>query len=185
MLVFGFASMVTADPKPPRTGVIDRVVGVVGRTPILQSEVRARARPYLTSPQFPKEPSARTIESQVMREVLDRIIDEVLIETDAKRDAITVSTEEVETAIQTVARTQNLSIDQLLRAARDAGLDENAYRAEIRRHVLDGKVTSIRVRGRLKGLSDLPEASRAMRVEQERRVWLGELRRSTFVEVRL
>jgi len=188
LLTCGSATAVAADPTPAHVGVIDRVIAVVDRDVVLLSELRARSRPFLKqiTKAYP-EPNAQraAAESQLMRELLDRMIEEVLIAAEADRKHITVTPDEIDRALQSIAAGQSISVPQLLDAARDAGMNEKEYRDELRRQILDHKALQPRLMERAVDLSKLAEPARTGRIEQERRQWLDELRKNSLVEVRL
>jgi len=90
----------------------------------------------------------------------------------ADRQKVTITPDEVDKAVENVAQQQHMTVDQLLTVAEQrSGLSEVDYRAEIRRQVLEGKLLSQRVRGRIRITEeDLKNSfTRALREERERR----------------
>jgi peptidyl-prolyl cis-trans isomerase SurA len=188
LLTLGSARAVAADPPPRHAGVLDRIVAVVDRDILLLSELHARSRPFLKQiAQAHPAPGAQraAAQSQLMSELLGRMIEEVLVAAEADRKHITVAPDEIDRALQAIAAGQNITVPELLNAARDLGMTEKEYRDELRRQLLEGKLLQIRVSERVKGLSELAEPARAQRIEQERRQWIEELRKDSFIEVRL
>jgi peptidyl-prolyl cis-trans isomerase SurA len=135
-----------------RAVIIERVVAVVGERPILLSDLQRRSRPFLyrilASTQNPAQVAAATTEMQ--RELLNRMIDDRLEEQAADKARLSVSSEEVDNALRNIATQGHISVTDLLSEARRQGLDEQAYRDEIRRQVLEGKLVQLRVRGRVR-----------------------------------
>lgn len=132
--------------------IVERIVAVVGERPILLSELRIRGRPHLwriaASTPNPTQQAAQ--ESEMFRELLNRLIDERLEETAADKSHITVSPEEVDNGIRQVASQTKLQPKDVINEAKRQGLTEQDYRDEIRRQVLEGKLIQLRVRGRVR-----------------------------------
>src|SRR4051794_6935510 len=77
--------------------VADRIVAIVGATPITLSDLEERSRPILAMAKK-KAPADQlaTIEKQLAREMLDHLIDEMLIARAAARAKVTVSEAELQ-----------------------------------------------------------------------------------------
>lgn len=175
-------------PPAGSTVTIERIVAVVGREVIVLSELRARKRPYLAelARTIPNDPARRAkVEHELERELLDRMIDELLLAAEATRLRVAVTAGEIDAALSDLAAKQGLSAPDLLAEARKQGMSEPEYRAELRRQLLEFKLMQQVVRQRIKGFSALSEADREARLADERRKWIGELRAKSFVEVRL
>jgi peptidyl-prolyl cis-trans isomerase SurA len=132
--------------------IVERVVAVVGERPILLSELRLRGRPHLyrialTSPSAAQQAAA---ESDMFKELLNRMIDERLEEQAADKAHLTVTPEEVDNGIKQVAAQNHLAPRDVIADAKRQGLTEQDYRDEIRRQVLEGKLIQLRVRGRVR-----------------------------------
>lgn len=76
------------------------------------------------------------------------MVDERLEEQAAERARIHVEEHEIARAIDNVAKAARVSPGVLVAEARRQGLTEKAYRDEIRRQLIDGKLTELYVRGR-------------------------------------
>lgn len=139
-----------AAPRAEAT-IVERVVAIVGERPILLSELRLRARPFryriAAETQDPTQLAA--LESKMYAELLNRMIDERLEEQAADKAHIVVTPEEVDNGIRNIAAQARLTPKQLVAEAKKQGLTEQDYRDEIRRQVLEGKLTQLRVRGRV------------------------------------
>jgi len=169
LLAIGFAS-----PSSSEAAVVEKVVAVVGDDAILLSELRTRAAPLLRvlASKAPAGPQRTAAESQVLKDVLTRMVEEMLEAQAAERSKVTILPDEIDRALENVASQQKLTVDQLLTIAEErSGLSEVEYRAEIRRQVLEGKLLSQRVRGRIRITEeDLKNAfQRAIREERDRR----------------
>jgi peptidyl-prolyl cis-trans isomerase SurA len=138
--------------RPSDASIVERIVAVVGERPILLSELRLRGRPHLwriaASTPNPTQQAAQ--ESEMFRELLNRLVDERLEETAADKSHITVSPDEVDNGIRQVAAQTKLQPKDVVAEAKKQGLTEQDYRDEIRRQVLEGKLIQLRVRGRVR-----------------------------------
>lgn len=132
-----------------RATIVERVVAVVGDRPVLLSDVRKRTAPYLAT--LPEDEAARAAaKSQLFSEMLDRMVDEELLQRAASRSQITVSSAEIEAAIARVAKGNGVSVEQLLEEVTRSGVSAAQYRIELRRQLLDAKVINMRLQGRVR-----------------------------------
>jgi peptidyl-prolyl cis-trans isomerase SurA len=138
--------------RPCEASIVERIVAVVGERPILLSDLRQRGRPHLwriaASAPSPTQQAAQ--ESEMFRELLNRLIDETLEENAAGKAHISVSPEEIDNGIRQVANQTKLQPADVINEAKKQGLTEQDYRDEIRRQVLEGKLIQLRVRGRVR-----------------------------------
>ena len=138
---------------PAEAIVIERIVAVVGDRPILLSELRRRARPFLLQVQEKVPPGAQqaAAESQIFKDLIEKMIDDELIAQAAEKASIAVTSEELENAIRNIAAAQGATVSEIIRLAQETGgLTEQEYRDEIRRQILEGKMLQLRVKGRLR-----------------------------------
>jgi len=133
-----------------RAGVVERVIAIVEDRAILLSELRHRAQPFVA--QLPPAPDAQRAAaiSQLSSTLLQRMVDEELEHRAAARARITVTAEDVEGALKRVAEQNKVSIDELIAEAQKSGLDARAYKEEIRRQLLESKLLSVKVQGRIR-----------------------------------
>lgn len=159
--------------------IVERVVAVVGDKPILLSDLRHRARPYLFRivAQTQNRNEQAAAENQMFKELLDRMIDDRLEESAAEKARLTVTPEEVDNGIRNVAAASGLDPRALVAEARKQGLTEQDYRDEMRRQVLEGKLVQLRVRGRVR-VSDQEARAAYSR-------WVRDLSDQQPVEIRL
>ena len=130
-----------------RAAIVERVVAVVGERPILLTDLRKRAKPFVTqiygTTQNPTQRAAQ--ETQMYRDLLNRMIDDRLEEQAADKSRIAVTTEEIDRGMRQKAESLNLPLKDLLVEARRQGLSEQDYREEVRRQLLEGKLIQLRV----------------------------------------
>ncbi len=151
-----------APARAARAELIDRVVAVLDEEAIFLSEVETRARPFLAElPDGAPEAERAVMRQRVIRETLDRMIDDSLIRHAATRLHLTVSDEDVDQFIERIARERGATVDQLYAALEHEGITRAEYRGHMETEVRRLKVLQLRVRGRINVTeSDLQEAYR-------------------------
>jgi peptidyl-prolyl cis-trans isomerase SurA len=139
-------------PQRASAVIVERVVAVVGERPILLTDLRHRAVPFLYrilgSTQDPAQRSAH--ESEMYKQLLERMIDDRLEEHAGERAHLSVSAEELDNALKNVAKANNVPPATLIAEAKKQGLTEQDYRDELRRQILEGKLLQLRVRSRVR-----------------------------------
>lgn len=181
-----------AESPPAKTELLDGIVAVVDATPVLLSELRSRAKPTLLkldASGLTKGPERSAAEAQVYRDILSRMVDELLFSAAAERAKLVVTVEEIDTAIQALAAAQGQTSPKVLAAANAAGFTDKEFREEVRRQVLETKVVRRWILPRIKGRDArddaLPDSAIDRRLEEARARWLDEQRAAHFIEVRL
>ncbi len=154
--------------------VVERIVAVVGERAVLLSELRERARPYLVQVRLKVPPGAQqaAAESQVLKELLNKMIDEELEAQAAKKAGVAVKDEEITAALENIASAQGMTVDSLYKGATSqSGMTRQEYRDELRRQILEGKMVQLRVKGRVRLTEDdmTTMFDRAVREEKRRR----------------
>jgi peptidyl-prolyl cis-trans isomerase SurA len=134
-----------------RGEVIERVVAVVNDDAVFLSELRAKAAPRLAGAVASARTEADRLAAirRVYDEELEQLIDQRLIVQAAAADSITVSTSDVENAINNVRSQTRLAPAQFWQLVREQGMTEEEYRRDIRQQLLRYKVLNQRVRGRV------------------------------------
>jgi peptidyl-prolyl cis-trans isomerase SurA len=160
-------------PVSARATVIERIVAIVGERAILLSDLKARAEPILlqVSQSVPEGAERNAAISQVYRSVLDRIVDEELEERAAAQAKIVITPREIDQALERVAAQNKLTAQQLLAEVRRAGMNDRAYRDEIRRQLLEAKLVSLRLQGRIRITDeDLRAHYRKLEIEERQKL---------------
>jgi peptidyl-prolyl cis-trans isomerase SurA len=138
--------------------VVDEIAAVIGEEVILRSEVEEEAQNALAEMEkAAAQGGARQPPRDRRRVVLDtleRMIDDVLIAQQASAMKITVDRDEVELAIESMARENGVDLETFRRALESRGVDMAGYRTRMRRDLLKYKVLNLRVRGRVKVSDD-------------------------------
>lgn len=157
-----------------RAVVVERIVAVIGDRPILLSELRARARPFLLqiAQRVPPGPQQAAAESQTLKDLMEKMVDEELTQQAADKAHVSVSETEIDNAFTNIAASQSLSVRELFKEAEArSGLTEQEYRDEIRRQILEGKMLQLRMQGKVRVTEeDLKSAyERTLREERKHR----------------
>jgi peptidyl-prolyl cis-trans isomerase SurA len=130
--------------------VVERVIAVVEDRPILLSDLRRRAKPFLGQLSGLADAQRAAATSQLLSTLLHRMVDEELEHRAAARAHISVTAQEVEDALERVAEQNQVTVDQLVAEAQKTGLDGRGYREEIRRQLLESKLLNLKVQGRIR-----------------------------------
>src|SRR5690606_28630191 len=108
--------------------------------------------------------------SQLFSQMVERMIDEELLRRAASQARVTVSDEEVDAAVERVARGNNVTTEELLAEIERSGISEMQYRRELRGQLLDAKVMNTRMQGRVSVSPDDAREEYAGLVAEERRM---------------
>jgi len=135
-----------------RATVVERIVATVGERAILLSDLRRRAEPFMVQVQqtVPAGAQRNAAISQVYKAVLQKIVDEELMEKAAAQAKVTVTPTEIDEALKRVAAQNKLTVDQVVAEAARAGMPEAKYREELRRQLLEAKLLNVRLQGRIR-----------------------------------
>ncbi len=153
------------------------MVAVVNLRVITRSQLEQRVKPLAAVPGLKPEDKVR-----LERDALDALIDEALIDADAGRLGVEVGDQEIETALKEIASRNELTLEQLLAAARQQGFEPQEYRAMLRQQLTEAKW--VRLRAALGGRSDGGEEDFARWLSDERARLLQTLREKAAIEVR-
>ncbi|MDQ2994364.1 MAG: peptidylprolyl isomerase [Pseudomonadota bacterium] len=132
------ASAATAKSTPQHTVPLDRVVAVVNSSVISQSELdlavkAAKQQMTMTHQPLPSNTALR-------QQALDRLIYDTLVLQIAKRNNLTVTDAELDTAIENMAKSNHMDVDQLKFAVQNDGIKYDAFRKRIYNQMLIARV---------------------------------------------
>lgn len=135
---------------PARADVIEQVVAVVNDDAIWLSDLREAATPHLPrlfelQTDLERMAALRSLYEQL----LERLIQEKLVEQAARRLQVRVTREEVDRAIRTVRQGMRLSEDQFWQAVAAQGSSRLQYESDVRRQLMIRRVLNLRTRGRI------------------------------------
>jgi peptidyl-prolyl cis-trans isomerase SurA len=132
--------------------VVERIVATVGERAILLSDLKHRAEPFMLQVQqtVPAGAQRNAAISQVYKAVLQKIVDEELMEKAATQAKVTITPTEIDEALKRVATQNKLTVDQVMAEAARAGMPAAKYREELRRQLLEAKLLNVRLQGRIR-----------------------------------
>jgi peptidyl-prolyl cis-trans isomerase SurA len=154
--------------------VVERIVATVGERAILLSDLRRRAEPFMVQVQqsVPAGAQRNAAISQVYKAVLQKIVDEELMEKAAAQAKVNITPTEIDEALKRVAVQNKLTVEQVLAEAGRAGMPESKYREELRRQLLEAKLLNVRLQGRIR-ITEEDLRAAFLKIEAEERAQLG------------
>ena len=183
------AAAVTAAParaESTKQTLLDRVVAVVGDDIITLVELRQRERPFLAKLASLDTAKRFAAETEMRKELVAELIDERIFAAAALEKRITVTSAEIDAALDAVAAQNGQSREATLQLAQQEGLDEVACRASLSRQILAAKMMRVVVLPRLPNETrGAPEEVLQKALAAEMRAWLDEKKSGMFIEVRL
>jgi peptidyl-prolyl cis-trans isomerase SurA len=190
--VFGAGALVVTlslvAPRAAHAVVVERIVAVVGEQPILLSELKQRARPFLIriyaeaqEKGFPNDAIRnewiKRNEGDMYRELLGKLVDERLVTLAADKLNTQVSTKEVDDALKLRAADLGKSVSDLVEDANAQGLSELDYRDEVRRELLFSKMLETSVKQRVRVTDDdvIDYYKKIQMTERRQQNWRGSI----------
>lgn len=164
--------------------MFDRIVAIVDHDPILLTELDRATRPFIAvmEKQITDDVKREEARLKVMREMLDQLVERRLVQRVAAKKGVSVSEAEIDQAVDSVAKQNNLSKAAVLEEITKSGMTEKEYRAEIASQVLEGRLVILFAHGKI-DTSDPAAAQETL--ARFRKEWIARLRAETFIEVRL
>lgn len=162
---------------------LDGIAAVVDDVYIFRSEVAARARRFEGT--LSHDPVKRRAELAAMdKQILARMIDEILVTKDAKALHIEVTDAEVDAGIASVAQANNMDRRALEAEVKKAGFSRAEYQEEIKRQIAEQRWLLTRAAGKIDRKKAADTEAFAAAVEKQRDALLVELRSRAFIEIR-
>ena len=131
--------------------VVDRVVAVVNQEIITLSEVEKLVNPLKEEIVTEDRLEKRERIQEICRKILERLIEEKLIDQEVRKSGIKVSGKEVEATVEEVKRRSAATQEDLEKALTADGLTLEAYKKEIEKSLLRQKLISWAVKVETKG----------------------------------
>jgi peptidyl-prolyl cis-trans isomerase SurA len=128
---------------------VDGVAAIVGTDVVLVSEVDYAATPVLARLERERGGLDTKLVAEVRSQALKSLIDGKLLEKFADSRELAARDEEIDTAIEGIARDEGLTVDEVYSAAARQGLSAQAYRAELRRQISRMRVIAVAVQPRV------------------------------------
>ena len=143
---------------PARATIVERVIAVIGERPVLWTELLKRsAASRIQIRTQTRDPNIVGVQEQEMyKELLERMIDDRLVEQQADKARITVTPEEIDRGIANIAaqaqsqQGRPVTVQDVFGEVRHRGMTDQDFRDEIRRQILEGKLIELRVRPRVR-----------------------------------
>jgi len=126
--------------------VVDRVVAVVNQEIITLSEVEKLIAPLKQEIRAANPLEKRERIQEVSRQALDRLIEERLIDQEAKRSGVKVTSKEVDEALEEVRKRNNATQEELDRALAKEGVTIEAFKKQIEKNILRMKLINANVK---------------------------------------
>lgn len=126
-------------PASPSGAVVDRIVAVVNQEIITFSEMEKWSRPLQAGIHTEDRLERRERLQEVFRKVLDRIIEEKLIDQEARKSGIKVTSKEIEAAVDEVKQKNRINQEGLEKALALEGLTLEAFKKDLERRILRAK----------------------------------------------
>ena len=136
-----------ASPRPAEPRLVDRVVAIVNADAITERELDQRVRAIsqrLRSQNVPLPP-----ESELQRQVLERMITERAATQAAREAGIRIDDAAVDRAIGRIAQEQKLSVPQLRQRIESGGTPFSAFRAELASELAIGRMREREIESRI------------------------------------
>ncbi len=128
VLLAGPAGVAARQPR-----VADKLVATVNLHAITRNALAARVKP-LVSHQPPMDAAQR---AQVEKLTLDEMIEELLIADDASHLHLETTDADIERAVEDVASQNQLTVEELWKAAKEQGFEKDEYREMLRQKLTE------------------------------------------------
>lgn len=136
---------------PPAGAAVQRqadfIVAVVNSEPITNSEVRSKLS--RTEQQMQQQGIALPPRGEFVQQLLERMINDKTQLQMARASGLKVDENAVEAAVQTVARQNQIDVEELRRRLRSDGIDYSQFRSEIRDELLISRLRQREVESRV------------------------------------
>jgi peptidyl-prolyl cis-trans isomerase SurA len=126
-------------PVSPGGAVVDRIVAVVNQEIITFSEIEKWSLPFQKEIRVEDRLERQERVQEVFRKVLDKIIEDKLIEQEAKKIGIKVSNKEIEGAVEDVKQRNKINQEELEKALAAEGLTLEAFKKDLEKRILRTK----------------------------------------------
>jgi peptidyl-prolyl cis-trans isomerase SurA len=126
--------------------VVDRVVAVVNQEIITLSELEKWKGPLVAEIKTEDRLAKREQTQEVLRRILDRLVEEKLVDQEVKRLGIKVSAKDVEGAIEELKRRNNLTQENFEKALVVEGLSLAGFKKEFEKQILRSRLINMAVK---------------------------------------
>jgi parvulin-like peptidyl-prolyl isomerase len=134
-LILGGCLVILCGSASQGEGVVDRIVAVVNQETITLSEVDRLIAPLRNEIQVENRLERNEKLRELRLKALDRLVEEKVLDYEAKKAGIKVTNKEVESIIDDIKRRGNATQEDLEKALAKDGLTYGAYKKEIERQL--------------------------------------------------
>lgn len=134
----------------PALIILDRIVAVIDDDVIMQSEVSARMKAIKTQIRRNSPRASVPPDDEMISQIIDRLVIESIQLQMADRAGVRVSDSELNDAMRSIAKQNNLTLEQFQQAILKDGVSYVEMRDQIRRELKIGRVQKGIMRGRIK-----------------------------------
>src|SRR5919108_1312661 len=132
-----------------RAELKERIAAIVNGQPILLSDVEERVGPELARVmQQPAGEQRDKDRDKLLKRGLEELVDEKLIESEATSLGLSVSEEELQRALENLARQQGMELADFRQALAQQGISWDTARDTVRRQTLMAEVLRFKVKAR-------------------------------------
>ena len=130
--------------------LVDRVVAVVNNDVITLSELEKAGREFFEriKVQAPAAEVDKALE-KARDEVLSKLVDKFIVQQQAEKLSITVTDQEVDTALDQILARNNATIEDFKKELAAMKISEQEYRGNLRGQIVQSKLISYEVRSRI------------------------------------
>jgi parvulin-like peptidyl-prolyl isomerase len=139
LLILGFIFLLSGGISSSEA-LVDRVVAVVNQEVIMFSDVERWSRSFQEEIQTEDRLERRERIQEVFRRVLEKLIEEKLIDQEAKKSGIKVTSKEIEGAIEELRRQNAVDQENFEKLLAAEGLTLEAFKKEIEKRILRTKL---------------------------------------------
>lgn len=142
----GALALIAGTGQAVQARVVEKIAAVVGDEIVLASEVEEKAAPFMTEIAGITNVTQRAARATALRrEVLDRLIDDLLILQQANELKLAVSSEDIDRVVDQIKKDNNLSDTQLQDELRRSGVSMTSYRQDLKKQIVRQRVLHIAV----------------------------------------
>ena len=130
--------------------VVDRIVAVVNEDIILLSDMERNIEEYRAmAKEAGQEQAAWYLTPDQRSQLLEKLVNDKLLEQEAKRLGITISEGEVDSAIDRVRQINKISQEEMLRYFKLQGMEMGEYREKIKEQLLQSRIVNREVKSKV------------------------------------
>lgn len=126
--------------------VVDRIVAIVNEEIITLSEIEKYAEPFVKELKSEDPLQKKEERKELYRKILDKLIEEKLLDQEAKKLGIKVTSKEIEAALEDIRQRNNLTKEELEKALEREGLTLDAFKKQIERRLQNSKLINLSVK---------------------------------------